>query len=152
MYYTSLTLAWFVDRQDLVWACLFSLKLRGEASIDTSSQEESLGGTCTLPGAAFRSLRWPQLCGVGHIHLLCRRLKGKAAAQIWAEAAAWQAHVLLKQRRIHWRLKEGKRGMLQFCGAGTTGGPPGLFPLSIVWVMVPVPNRSVSCIALALFC
>jgi len=76
---------------------------------------------------------------------------GIPAPQVGAESTAWHADKQLNQGHVPWGLEGGRRGMPQFGGTGAAGGPSGPLLLSIVWVTVPAPNRSIGCMLRALF-
>lgn len=78
--------------------------------------------------------------------------RGKAAAQIWVETCSLTGPHTFETEMYSLRLEGGKRGTRRFRRAEATGDPPGLLPLSMVWAVVPMPNHSVSCMALTLFC
>lgn len=142
-----------------------SLKLRGEASVSTSNQEKSLGGTCSLPGTVFLSALTAVVWDGKHppSALEVKSHRRKAATQIWAEDAAWQAHILLKQRCMRWRLGGGKRNAAGLLGQARRGSfkaapfyplfgwwCPCLTALSAAWPWLSFANLFVMVILLSL--
>lgn len=106
-----------------------SLKLRGEASIDTSNQEKSLGGTCSLPGTAFISALTAVVWGGKHLpsaggwYLLLSALeveshRRKAATWIWAEDKPDKPTYFWNRDVFTGGLRERREECCRFAGPG----------------------------------